>query len=94
MSRYLVEYITAEGGVLFRRNHLLVDMQGYGNDKAMIVAQNPMESTAEDFWRMIVDEQVAAIVMLCSPEEEQRVSDTSCYIVIAGTLFILFPSVS
>ena len=49
-------------------------MQGYKNDKAWIVAQNPMKSTVNDFWKMVVDEQVPAIVMLCSPDEEQRVS--------------------
>ena len=33
-----------------------------------------MKSTVDDFWKMVVDEQVPAIVMLCTPEEERRVS--------------------
>ena len=57
----------------FSKDDLFV-MQGYKNDKAWIVAQNPMKSTVNDFWKMIIDEQVPAIVMLCSPEEERRVS--------------------
>ena len=39
--------------------------QGYHEKKAFIIAQSPMENTVRDFWKMIVDYKVSAIVMLC-----------------------------
>ncbi|XP_019850659.1 PREDICTED: receptor-type tyrosine-protein phosphatase kappa-like isoform X1 [Amphimedon queenslandica] len=42
---------------------------GYHDKKAFIIAQSPMENTARDFWKMIVDYKVSAIVMLCGEED-------------------------
>ena len=47
--------------------------QGYRENKAFIIAQSPMEHTARDFWKMIVDYKVPAIVMLCGLEEGRKV---------------------
>lgn len=47
--------------------------QGYRENKTFIIAQSPMEHTARDFWKMIVDYKVPAIVMLCGLEEGRKV---------------------
>ena len=49
-------------------------MQGYHEKRAFIIAQSPMENTVRDFWKMIVDYKVSAIVMLCGLEESREVS--------------------
>ena len=49
-------------------------MQGYHERKAFIIAQSPMENTARDFWKMIMDYKVSAIVMLCGLEENGEVN--------------------
>ena len=49
-------------------------VQGYKHKKAFIVAQSPMESTAKDFWKMIVERECTAVVMLCGFEEDGQVS--------------------
>ena len=49
-------------------------MQGYREKRAFIIAQSPMENTVRDFWKMIVDYKVSAIVMLCGLEESGKVS--------------------
>ncbi|XP_019851757.1 PREDICTED: receptor-type tyrosine-protein phosphatase epsilon-like [Amphimedon queenslandica] len=51
-------------------------LSGYREKKAFIIAQSPMENTARDFWKMIVDYKVSAIVMLCGLEED---GEESCY---------------
>ena len=48
-------------------------MQGYRENRAFIIAQSPMENTVRDFWKMIVDYKVSAIVMLCGLEESRKV---------------------
>uniref|UniRef100_A0A1X7TAG7 Protein-tyrosine-phosphatase n=1 Tax=Amphimedon queenslandica TaxID=400682 RepID=A0A1X7TAG7_AMPQE len=42
---------------------------GYREKRAFIIAQSPMENTVRDFWKMIVDYKVSAIVMLCGEED-------------------------
>ena len=37
------------------------------------MTQGPMESTVNDFWRMVWEHRVSAIVMLCSVEEKGKV---------------------
>ena len=44
-------------------------MQGHC-EKAFIIAQSPMENTVRDFWKMVVDQSVPAVVMLCDLEED------------------------
>ncbi|XP_041346852.1 receptor-type tyrosine-protein phosphatase epsilon-like, partial [Gigantopelta aegis] len=44
-------------------------LNGYREKKAFIIAQSPMENTSRDFWKMIMDYKVSAIVMLCKLEE-------------------------
>ena len=48
--------------------------QGYCEKKAFIIAQSPMENTTTDFWKMIMDYKVPAIVMLCELEENGEVT--------------------
>ena len=49
-------------------------LQGYCEKRAFIIAQSPMENTVRDFWKMVVDYKVPAVVMLCDVEEEGVVS--------------------
>ena len=37
--------------------------------RAFVIAQSPMENTTRDYWKMIMDYKVSAIVMLCELEE-------------------------
>ena len=48
-------------------------LQGYSSHKAFIIAQTPMRSTANDFWKMILDYKVSGIVA-CSEDFEEEVS--------------------
>ena len=48
-------------------------MQGYSNQKAFIIAQTPMNHTANDFWKMILDYKVSGIVT-CSEDFEEEVN--------------------
>jgi len=36
-----------------------------GDDKSFIVCQSPIEKTIADFWKMVINEKVHTIVMLC-----------------------------
>ena len=51
--------------------------QGYKHKKAFIIAQSPIENTVEDFWKMIVERECTAVVVLCALEEDGQVSKTS-----------------
>ena len=48
--------------------------KGYKHKKAFIVAQNPMESTTKDFWKMVRERECTVVVMLCGLEENGQVS--------------------
>ena len=48
-------------------------LQGYCNKKAFIIAQSPMKNTVRDFWKMIEQHKVSAIVMLCGLQENGMV---------------------
>ena len=52
----------------------LVYFQSYKHKRAFIVTQNPMENTSGDFWKMIVERDCRAIVMLNPLEENGQVS--------------------
>lgn len=46
-------------------------LQGYRKSEEFIVTQYPLESTKEDFWRMVWDRNSPIIVILTAPNEEQ-----------------------
>ena len=48
-------------------------LQGYKSKGAFIIAQSPMENTVRDFWKMVTDNKVPAIVMLLDTTEEDEV---------------------
>ena len=52
----------------------LVHFQSYKHKRAFIVTQNPMENTSGDFWKMVVERDCRAIVMLNPLEENGQVS--------------------
>ena len=43
-------------------------IEGYFNDESFIITQDPLEETAMDFWRMVVEHNVATMVMLTGPD--------------------------
>uniref|UniRef100_A0A1X7TVJ3 protein-tyrosine-phosphatase n=1 Tax=Amphimedon queenslandica TaxID=400682 RepID=A0A1X7TVJ3_AMPQE len=49
---------------------------GYKEKKAFIIAESPMFNTARNFWKMIDDRNVTAIVMLC---HEKEIDQEVCY---------------
>ena len=53
--------------------------QGYKQQRAFIIAQSPMESTARDFWKMVIDRKCGVIVMLCDFVEDGEVRHSSAY---------------
>ena len=54
-------------------------VQGYKQQRAFIIAQSPMQSTAADFWKMIHDRKCGVIVMLCDPVENGQVGGAKGY---------------
>lgn len=59
---------------------LCMHVQGYrGHAKQYIATQGPLESTVEDFWRMIVDNNASIIVMATNFQERGIVSKL-CYL--------------
>ena len=51
---------------------LLVLFQGYKHKGAFLATQAPLESTAEDLWRMVWEQWSASIVMLSTLDEGVR----------------------
>ena len=49
-------------------------MQGYKHQKAYIIAEGPMESTARNMWKVVYDRKCGAIVMLSDLMENGMVS--------------------
>ena len=47
--------------------------QGYRQKGAYIATQGPLQHTVSDFWRMVWEQEVKCIVMLCRKEEKQKV---------------------
>ena len=50
-------------------------MKGYKQRRAYIASQGPLESTVDDFWRMIWEQKSCCIVMLCQLEENDKVAN-------------------
>ena len=48
-------------------------IQGYKQRRAYIATQGPLESTMNDFWRMVWEQKSRCIVMLCQLEENEKV---------------------
>jgi len=44
-------------------------IEGYHNDESFIITQDPLQDTAMDFWRMVVEHNVATLVVLRGPED-------------------------
>ncbi|XP_064386430.1 receptor-type tyrosine-protein phosphatase alpha-like isoform X2 [Halichondria panicea] len=49
-----------------------VFVNGYKHQKAYIIAQNPLDSTVRNFWKMIYDRKCAAVVMLTPLSENGK----------------------
>ncbi len=52
-----------------------LSLQGYKHQKAYIIAQNPLDSTVRNFWKVIYDRKCAAVVMLTPLSENGQVRD-------------------
>uniref|UniRef100_A0A8C5QNL7 Receptor-type tyrosine-protein phosphatase C n=1 Tax=Leptobrachium leishanense TaxID=445787 RepID=A0A8C5QNL7_9ANUR len=52
-------------------------LTGYWGTKEMIAAQGPLENTISDFWQMIYQKRVKAIVMLSGPSQKEK--EETCF---------------
>ncbi|CAI8024471.1 Receptor-type tyrosine-protein phosphatase alpha [Geodia barretti] len=52
------------------------NVHGYKQQRAFIIAQSPMQSTARDFWKMVYDRKCGVLVMLCDLVETGK---ETCY---------------
>ena len=53
--------------------HPPTSLQGYKHRNAYITTQGPLETTVQDFWRMIWEFKSKVIVMLCQTQEDGKV---------------------
>ena len=44
-------------------------IEGYFNDESFIITQDPLQETALDFWRMVVEHNVSTMVRLSDAED-------------------------
>ncbi|XP_017137165.1 tyrosine-protein phosphatase 69D [Drosophila miranda] len=47
-------------------------IEGYDNSETFIIAQDPLESTVGDFWRMISEQSISTLVMISEIGDGQR----------------------
>ena len=52
---------------------VMIVIQGYKKQKAYIVAQDPLQSTVKNFWKVIVDKKCGVVVMLSHLKENKEV---------------------
>ena len=62
-------------------NLLHTSFQGYKQQRAFIIAQGPMQSTARDFWKMIHDRKCGVVVMLSDMVEAGKVGRSALAVV-------------
>ena len=55
--------------------------QGYKQQRAFIIAQGPMQSTARDFWKMIHDRKCGVVVILSDLVEAGKVGRSALAVV-------------
>ena len=53
--------------------HCCKPSQGYKQQRAFIIAQSPMQSTARDFWKTVYDRKCGVVVMPCDLVESGKV---------------------
>ncbi|ODN01275.1 Tyrosine-protein phosphatase 69D [Orchesella cincta] len=46
-------------------------IEGYDNSEQFIIAQDPLDNTVGDFWRMMVEQNIRSVVMLSETGDEQ-----------------------
>ena len=74
--------------ITFTRLHAV--SQGYKQQMAYIIAQNPLKSTVRNFWKVIVDRKCAAIVMLSNVEENGKVTgEVKCGKLVLSLKFLV-----
>ncbi len=60
--------------ILVHYNRIMIlSIQGYRKRNEFITAQGPTKETAEDFWRMIVEQDCSIIVMLTNLTDQGKV---------------------
>ena len=57
----------------YPRNPLCTSVQGYKQQRGFIIAQAPMKSTCQDFWKMVYERECGVIVMLSDLVENGEV---------------------
>ena len=72
LHKYQYVYITYTSYNLFP---ILSHWQGYKCQRAFIITQGPMSSTARDFWKMVHDRKCGVIVMLSNLLEGNEVGE-------------------
>ncbi|KAL8568602.1 hypothetical protein ACOMHN_006263 [Nucella lapillus] len=65
--------VTKQGATSFQvTKHSAIYLQGYRKSDEFILTQYPLESTKEDFWRMVWDRNSPVIIVLLSANDEEE----------------------
>jgi len=65
-----------------------------GDDKSFIVCQSPLENTIADFWKMIINEKVHTIIMLCKLEDQDQIQCSKYFPDVKDAIFKPFEGVT